>query len=81
MTDEIIGAKNTWPHKFVKDGKEELYHPKGPDGREHIEDFIKIVPYICVHCHVRYTLGRDPIPPAPCPARNDKSELKRLHGG
>lgn len=77
---QITGAKNTWPHKFVKDGKEELVYPKGPDGKTSVDNFIKIVPMICVCCHVKYTLGRDPIPPGPCPARNDKDELKRLHG-
>lgn len=72
---EIKGPKDNWPHKFVKDGKEELYTPQGGD----ISTTIKIVPYICVHCHVKYTLGKDAIPPGPCPARTDKQELKRLH--
>lgn len=76
MTSEIIGAKNNWPHKFVKDGKEELYTPPGGD----ISDTIKVVPMICVCCNIKYTLSRDPIPAGPCPARNDKAELKRLHG-
>lgn len=81
MSDEITGAKNTWPHKFVKNGPEELIHPKGSDGKEHIENFIKVVPMICVTCNIEYTLGKDSIPPGPCPARSDKDELRRLHNG
>lgn len=79
QSPEIKGPKDNWPHKFVKDGKEELFHPRGADGQEHVEDYIKVVPYICIHCHVKYTLGKDAIPPGPCPARTDKQELKRLH--
>lgn len=72
---EIKGPKNNWPHKFVKDGKEELITPQGGD----ISDTYKVVPYICVCCHIKYVQGRDAQPPSPCPARNDKDELKRLH--
>lgn len=76
QTDEIRGAKDNWPHKFVKDGKEELITPPGGD----ISTTIKVVPMICVCCHTKYTLNRDPIPPGSCPARTDKKELERLHG-
>jgi hypothetical protein len=77
VSSEISGPKDNWPHKFVKDGKEELYTPPGGQ----YGDVIKIVPMICVCCHTRYTLNKDPQPAGPCPARNDKTELQRLHGG
>lgn len=76
-TSEIIGAKNNWPHKFVKNGPEELMRVPG----HQVVDAIKVVPMICVCCDVRYVQGKDAQPAGPCPARNDKDELRRLHGG
>ncbi len=63
-----------WPHQFTKNGKEEL---------EAIDDngmknYIKHVTMRCVHCGKHYRLNEEPIPPNPCPARNDKREMSRI---
>lgn len=73
---EIVGAKNNWPHKFVKIGPEELHTVPG----HQVIDAIKVVPMQCICCNIKYVQGKDPQPAGPCPARNDRDELKRLHG-
>lgn len=63
-----------WPHQFVKIDKEQVIRPEGGT----IADIIKIVRMGCVHCHQEYTHGKEAPPPQPCPARNDKREMKRI---
>lgn len=67
-----------WPHKFtpfgreVQIGEEDLFnHTKRP---------IMAQPMVCVHCHVEFTKGLQPMPNGPCPARSTKQEKKRLLG-
>ena len=59
-----------WPHQFSNDGSSKPGEAWGTTWQ----------PKICIHCDLKYTLGRDPIPGGFCPARGDKSELERLYG-
>lgn len=78
MKDEEIGSY--WPHKFTRMGS-----PK-QIGEEKMNDAqtgntmvpIMVQPMVCVHCHVEFLQGKESPPPGPCPARNTKSELKRI---
>lgn len=65
-----------WPHQFTKNGKEiQIGEEKFTDNTTRP---VYAQPMICVHCHQEYTQGKDGIPPGPCPARNDKREMKRI---
>lgn len=56
-----------WPHQFTKNGS-----PKqGYNGQ-------MWQPMVCVHCFKEYVQGLESKPNGPCPARNDKRELKRI---
>ena len=56
-----------WPHQFTRKGRDYI----GPHGQ-------LLQPMICVHCYQEYMEGDESRPPDPCPARNDKRELKRI---
>lgn len=67
-----------WPHQFTKNGKatkvgEEQYLDK-------LTRPIMAQPMVCVHCHTEYIQGQASPPQGPCPARNDKREMKRIKG-
>ena len=63
-----------WPHQFTKDGKPTQI------GVKEFNLPVHSTPMICVHCHARFVQGVDGKPPDPCPARNDKREMKRIKG-
>lgn len=60
-----------WPHLFTKTGK--TYQIGEND-----EGGIFAVEMTCTHCSIHYVNGQQTRPPDPCPARNERSELKRL---
>lgn len=64
----------TWPHQFTRDGKDIQI------GEDEYGEKQFAVPMICIHCHAKYTNGQTNRPPDPCPARNQKRELKRILG-
>lgn len=66
-----------WPHQFTKDGKD-IQVGVRDDGSN---DPIMAVPMVCVHCYIKYVNGKDARPPDPCPARNEKREMKRIRNG
>lgn len=74
---ENIDLQN-WPHKFTKNGAEKQVGESKVEGSNNLKVPIFAIPMICVHCHIEFLQGRDPIPPGPCPARNGKAELKRI---
>lgn len=69
---EQYDLKN-WPHRFTKNGPTQQV---GEDELTH--DGIFVQPMICIDCQAEYLNGRDARPPDPCPARNQKKEMKRL---
>lgn len=66
-----------WPHQFTKDGTPTQI------GEEQMLDHLKrpilAQPMVCVHCGVKFVQNKDPRPADPCPARNTKREMARLH--
>lgn len=63
-----------WPHQFTKNGRE---FQIGED--EYGEKYFA-VEMACVHCGKTYVNGQTQRPPDPCPARNQRRELKRILG-
>lgn len=68
---EFYNAKNNWPHRFTRDGKEIKV---GEDGGVPLFK----VPMICIDCHIKYMTRMENKPVGACPARNDRKEYKRL---
>jgi hypothetical protein len=68
-----------WPHQFTKSGKEVQI------GEEKLTDNVMrpvmAQNMVCVHCGVEFVQGQDSPPLPPCPARNDKREMKRIKNG
>ena len=67
-------SNSFWPHQFTKDGKE-IQIGVRDDGTG---EKIMTAPMICVHCAVKWLNGKESRPPDPCPARNDRREMKRI---
>lgn len=76
MTDlsDKYDLKN-WPHQFTKTAREIKIGVDSLTG-----DPIIAVEMTCVHCNARYINGQQSRPPDPCPARNQKTEMKRILG-
>lgn len=73
---EKMDLKN-WPHRFTHDGKPY----KIGEERESIiglGDPIMAAPMICMDCGIKFVSGVGTRPPDPCPARTQKTEMKRL---
>lgn len=77
MSDYGVDTKN-WPHKFTKHGKEVQFGEEKVPGSNNLIQPIYAIPMICVCCHKEFMQNKDPIPPGPCPARTERSELKRI---
>lgn len=69
---------DNWPHKFTKNGPEVQVGESKVEGSNNLIMPVYAIPMICVACHKVYRQGVDAVPPGPCPARNGKSELKRI---
>lgn len=65
----IYQQKDSWPHVFYKVGS----LTQGDDG-------LPIQRNVCFHCHLEWKMGQEPRPIGRCPARNDKSEYRRILG-
>lgn len=75
MSDRLkIDIKN-WPHQFTKDGDPVQIGKEDLTG-----DPIMVAPMMCVHCGIKFVTGQTSRPPDPCPARNQKREMKRILG-
>lgn len=61
-----------WPHQFTKVDKGEQI------GEDDTGTPILAIPMACVHCSAKFIQGREQRPADPCPARNDKREMKRI---
>lgn len=62
-----------WPHLFTKTAREVQI------GRDELTgDPIIAVEMTCIHCSARYINGQQNRPPDPCPARTQKTEMKRI---
>lgn len=70
-------ADDWWPHVFTKSGPEVQIGEE--DFLDNMKRPIMAQPMECVHCHLKYTRNKDPMPDAgPCPVRNTKRETKRI---
>lgn len=69
---ERMDLKN-WPHLFTKTAREVQVGTDNLTG-----DPLFAVEMTCIHCQARFISGKQPRPPDPCPARTQKSEMKRL---
>lgn len=78
---EMKDVGSYWPHKFTRDGKAEQIGVEKLDSSQTGDTTVPIMvqPMICVHCAIRFVQGKEAPPPGPCPARNTKTEWKRLH--
>lgn len=73
LEDKFKMNLRDWPHLFTKTGKTFQIG-------ENEEGKIFAVEMTCTHCNARYVNGQQNRPPDPCPARSEKSEMKRLLG-
>lgn len=69
---EQFDLKN-WPHRFTKQGDVKQV---GEDPDTH--DGIFAQPMVCMDCHATFVAGQQSRPADPCPARTQKTEMKRL---
>lgn len=70
MTIPILyQQKDSWPHVFIRVGG----LVPGDDGKP-------VQPNVCAHCGLEWKMGQTPRPTGKCPARTDKTEMKRLLG-
>jgi cytochrome c5 len=66
---ERYQQKNSWPHTFARsNNKREL-----PNGKTVFENY-------CTHCHKTFWPELESRPIGVCPARKDRTEMKRLLG-
>lgn len=75
LSDRLKMDVDHWPHLFTKIGE-----PKQVSVDPLTGDANFTVEMVCIHCKQKYVAGKDNRPPDPCPARNKKSELKRILG-
>jgi len=72
---EKMDLKN-WPHRFTHDGRPyQIGEEKEVIG---LGDPIMAAPMICMDCGIKFISGIDSRPLDPCPARTQKTEMKRL---
>lgn len=64
-----------WPHRFTHDGRPYKIGEESVIGHG---DPIMAAPMICMDCNIRFISGIDSRPPDPCPARTQKTEMKRI---
>lgn len=74
LSDRLRMDLTTWPHQFVRDGRDvEL-------GKSDLGILLFATPMICIHCNARYINRKTPRPADPCPARG-KEQVKRILNG
>lgn len=65
----------SWQHQFTRTN---ITRETGRASLVEMTDNVIATKYICVHCTKEYWQGEEPRPSGDCPARNDKSEIRRL---
>lgn len=65
-----------WDHQFTKLDKEFQIGEQIDVTGEKVP--VMAQKMICVHCNKEFIQNKDARPQGPCPARNDKREMKRI---